>query len=68
MMSGGGFHRDFQINKMPGALFNAPIAVPPPAVPELAIRLSSRQGDATVVSCDVAELKTIWPPTVTALP
>jgi hypothetical protein len=22
MMSGGGFHRDFQINKMPGALFN----------------------------------------------
>jgi hypothetical protein len=53
---------------MPGALVYAPIAVPPPAVPELAIRLSSRQGDASVVFCDVAELKTIWPPNLTALP
>jgi sucrose-6-phosphate hydrolase SacC (GH32 family) len=51
-----------------GGLIYAPIAVPPPAVSELALRLSSRQGDATVVSCEVAELKSIWPPSLTALP
>jgi hypothetical protein len=49
-------------------LIYAPIAIPPPAVPELAIRLSSHQGDATIVSCYVAELKSIWPPTNTKLP
>jgi sucrose-6-phosphate hydrolase SacC (GH32 family) len=49
-------------------LIYAPIAVPPPAEPELAVRLSSHQGDANLVTCDVAELKTSWPPTVTALP
>jgi fructan beta-fructosidase len=49
-------------------LIYAPIAFPPPAVPELAIRCSARQGDATVVSCDLAELKSIWPPTTISVP
>lgn len=49
-------------------LVYAPLAVPPPEQPELAVRLVARGGDATLVAGTVAELKSIWPPTVTQTP